>query len=157
MKENGYSLHDKKIYNIFTNKWILWNVFIRLLKKPLQPYNEKKFEVYYFRGERRTSSKCLIYVQCPTVTKKTPRTSVGWKYDSIHHPFVRRGEAYFCDERMKIAGSDRKYLSSEYCRCTRLAAASDKVYQLFAHGLWFPLGTPASSSIKTGRRYYSVY
>jgi len=30
------------------------------------------------------------------------------------------------------------------------AAASDKVYQLLAHGRWFSLGTPASSTIKTG-------
>jgi hypothetical protein len=35
--------------------------------------------------------------------------------------------------------------------CTRLAAASDKVYQLFAHGRWFSPGTPASSTNKTGR------
>jgi len=35
--------------------------------------------------------------------------------------------------------------------CTRLAAASDKVYQLLAHGLWFSPGTPASSTTKTGR------
>jgi hypothetical protein len=35
--------------------------------------------------------------------------------------------------------------------CTRLAAASDKVYQLLVHGRWFSLGTPASSTIKTGR------
>jgi hypothetical protein len=28
--------------------------------------------------------------------------------------------------------------------CTRLAAASDKVYQLLAHGRWFSSGTPAS-------------
>ena len=34
--------------------------------------------------------------------------------------------------------------------CTRLAAASDKVYQLLAHGRWFSAGTPASSTIKTG-------
>jgi hypothetical protein len=34
--------------------------------------------------------------------------------------------------------------------CTRLAAASDKVYQLLAHGLWFFPGTPASSTTKTG-------
>ena len=34
---------------------------------------------------------------------------------------------------------------------TRLAAASDKVYQLLAHGWWFSLGTPASSNTKTGR------
>jgi hypothetical protein len=35
--------------------------------------------------------------------------------------------------------------------CTRLAAASDKVYQLLAHGRWFSLGTPASATTKTGR------
>jgi hypothetical protein len=33
---------------------------------------------------------------------------------------------------------------------TRLAAASDKVYQLLAHGRWFSWGTPASSTPKTG-------
>ena len=36
-------------------------------------------------------------------------------------------------------------------RCTRLATASYKVYQLLAHGRWFFLGTPASSITKTGR------
>ena len=35
--------------------------------------------------------------------------------------------------------------------CTRLAAASDKVYQLLAHGRWFSPGTPAYSTTKTGR------
>jgi len=35
--------------------------------------------------------------------------------------------------------------------CTRLAAASDKVYQLLAHGQWFSPGTPASSITKTSR------
>jgi hypothetical protein len=35
--------------------------------------------------------------------------------------------------------------------CTRLADASDKVYQLFAHGRWFSPGTPASPTTKTGR------
>jgi hypothetical protein len=34
---------------------------------------------------------------------------------------------------------------------TRLAVASDKVYQLLAHGRWFSPGTPASSTTKTGR------
>jgi hypothetical protein len=32
--------------------------------------------------------------------------------------------------------------------CSRLADASDTVYQLLAHGRWF---TPASSTTKTGR------
>jgi hypothetical protein len=36
-------------------------------------------------------------------------------------------------------------------RCTRLAAATDKIYQLLAHGRWFSPGTPASSTTKTGR------
>jgi hypothetical protein len=35
--------------------------------------------------------------------------------------------------------------------CIQLAAASDKVYQLHAHGRWFSPGTPASSNTKTGR------
>ena len=35
--------------------------------------------------------------------------------------------------------------------CTRLAATRDKVYQLLAHGRRFSLGTPASSTAKTGR------
>jgi hypothetical protein len=35
--------------------------------------------------------------------------------------------------------------------CTRLAVASDKVYQLLAQGRWFSAGTPASSTTKTGR------
>jgi len=35
--------------------------------------------------------------------------------------------------------------------CTRLAAASDKVYQLLALGRWFSPCTPASSTTKTGR------
>ena len=34
---------------------------------------------------------------------------------------------------------------------TRLAIASDKVYQLLAQGRWFSPGTPASSTTKTGR------
>ena len=36
-------------------------------------------------------------------------------------------------------------------RCTRLSAASDKVYQLVAHGRCFSPGTPAYSTTKTGR------
>ena len=34
---------------------------------------------------------------------------------------------------------------------TRLAAVSDKAYQLLAYGRWFSPGTPASSTTKTGR------
>jgi len=34
---------------------------------------------------------------------------------------------------------------------TRHAVASDKVYQLLAHGRWFSPSTPDSSTTKTGR------
>jgi hypothetical protein len=34
---------------------------------------------------------------------------------------------------------------------TRLAAASDTIYQLLAYGRWFSPGTPASSITKTDR------
>ena len=35
--------------------------------------------------------------------------------------------------------------------CIQLAATSEKVYQLLAHGWWFSPGTLASSTTKTGR------
>jgi hypothetical protein len=40
--------------------------------------------------------------------------------------------------------------------CTRLAATSNKVYHLLAHGQWFSPATPASSTIKTGRHDIAV-
>jgi len=40
--------------------------------------------------------------------------------------------------------------------CTRLAAASNKVYQLLDHGRWFSPGTPAYSTTKTGRHDISL-
>ena len=38
--------------------------------------------------------------------------------------------------------------------CARLAAASDKVYQLIADGRWLSPGTPASSTTKFG--HYNI-
>jgi hypothetical protein len=39
----------------------------------------------------------------------------------------------------------------------RLAAASDKAYQLLAQGRWFSPGTPDSSTTKTGRLINIIY
>ena len=58
---------------------------------------------------------------------------------------------------MKVGDSEEKgwHYSAQLCKlqkgCTRLATASDKVYQLLAHGQWFSPGTPASSTTKTCR------
>ena len=38
-----------------------------------------------------------------------------------------------------------------FVNCKKGAVASDKVYQLLAHGWWFSPDTPASSTTKTGR------
>jgi hypothetical protein len=41
--------------------------------------------------------------------------------------------------------------SCSLCKLQKKCTASDKVYQLLAHGWWFSPGTPASSTTKTGR------
>ena len=63
----------------------------------------------------------------------------------------------------QVVGSNSSYkpitntawVRAQLCKlqkgCTRLAAASDKVYQLLAQGRWFSPGTPSSSTTKTGR------
>ena len=47
------------------------------------------------------------------------------------------------------------WIRAQLCKlqkgCTRLTAASDKVYQLLSHGRWFSPGTLASSTTKAGR------
>jgi hypothetical protein len=62
------------------------------------------------------------------------------------------------EEKIKIRNVDgRKAMAIAHMAwrvkkgCTRLASASDKVYQLLAHGWWFSLGTLASSTTKTDR------
>ena len=45
----------------------------------------------------------------------------------------------------------RTHLCRLQKRCTRLATASDKAYQLLAHGRWFSPGTLAYSTTKNGR------
>jgi hypothetical protein len=51
--------------------------------------------------------------------------------------------------------SNVRWVRVQFCKlqkgCARLAAASDKAYQLLVHGRWFFPGTPASSTTKTGR------
>ena len=42
------------------------------------------------------------------------------------------------------------WVRARLCKLQKGAAASDKVYQLLAHGRWFSPGTPASSTTKTG-------
>jgi hypothetical protein len=50
-----------------------------------------------------------------------------------------------------VMASSAPYFANYIQSCTRPTAASDKVYQLLAHGRWLSLGTPASSTTKTGR------
>ena len=60
-----------------------------------------------------------------------------------------------------VVGSNSSYRrttnTAQLCKlqkgCTRLAAASDKDYQLLTHGQWFSFGPPASSTTKTDRHH----
>ena len=49
---------------------------------------------------------------------------------------------------MHLPNGKRARLGKLQKGCTRLAAASDEVYQLLAHGRWFSPGTPASPPLK---------
>jgi hypothetical protein len=63
----------------------------------------------------------------------------------------------------KVVGSNNSYkpitntawVRPRFCKlqkgCTRLVAASDKVYQLLTDGRWLSPGAPASSTTKAGR------
>jgi hypothetical protein len=57
----------------------------------------------------------------------------------------------YCALKVLIIGGFAPCFVNYNKGCTRLAAASDKVYRLLAHGRWFSPGTPASSTTKTGR------
>jgi AAA+ ATPase superfamily predicted ATPase len=68
---------------------------------------------------------------------------------------LQRWLTYVIYKSILKRNSDNTWVRARLCKlqkgCTRLAAASDKVYQLLAHGRWFSPGTPASSTTKTGR------
>jgi hypothetical protein len=48
-----------------------------------------------------------------------------------------------------------EWIRAWFCKlqkgCTRLSSASDKAYQLLAHGRWFSPGTLGSATTKSGR------
>ena len=77
---------------------------------------------------------------------------MGFKHFSLYSSdlvLVTRYAKWFC--LCRYTAWVRTRLCKLQKRFTRLAAASDKVYQLLAHGRWFSPGTPASSTTKTGR------
>ena len=74
---------------------------------------------------------------------------MGLEHD-IHENVFLTNKRYFPVSVLKTA-----WVRAQLCKlqkwCTRLAAASNKVYQLLAHGRWFSPGTPTFSTTKTGR------
>jgi hypothetical protein len=55
----------------------------------------------------------------------------------------------FCLSHITVGIISKLYILQK--GCTRLAAASDNIYQLLTYGRWFSPSTPASSTTKTGR------
>jgi hypothetical protein len=72
----------------------------------------------------------------------------------IHHHNTKTVSDVREFETVVLGGFSRHNMYARLCKlqkwCTRIAAASDKVYQLLAHGRWFSPSTPASSTTKTG-------
>ena len=70
---------------------------------------------------------------------------------------ISKGSGWLNDQVVRLPKNSYKPINMAWVRawlyklqkgCTRLAGASDKVYQLLAHGRWF---SPASATTKTGR------
>jgi hypothetical protein len=81
--------------------------------------------------------KTLAVLSVLRITAQCPNGSMSWLLSNSYKPFTNtRGFAPGFVNLKK--------------ECTRLAAASDKVYRLLAHGRWFSPGTPAFSTTKTG-------
>jgi hypothetical protein len=91
----------------------------------------------------REESNTVIYYKTPTLTFKR-REIKKWDINLLDY---LRTLTRLSPIRLGCAPGFVSYKKG----CTRLAAASDKVYQLPAHGWWFSLRTPASSITKTGR------
>ena len=79
----------------------------------------------------------------------------------ISDPFIQEGPGGSMSQVVGLPNNSYKpitntvWVCTRLCKlqkgCTRLTAASDKVYQLLAHGRWFSPDPPASSTTKTGR------
>jgi hypothetical protein len=70
---------------------------------------------------------------------------VGERF-SLFRPYVHTTHASLSPIRRGFVPGFVNYKKG----CTWLSATNDKVYQWLAHGRWFSLGTPASSTTKTG-------
>jgi hypothetical protein len=85
--------------------------------------------------------------------KWSPRCEMRWEVHFEHNIHVSMIVCLSNNSYKPITNT--AWVHARLCKlqkgCTRLAATYDKVYQLLVHGWWFSPGTPASSTIKTGR------
>ena len=106
---------------------------LTLNRRRTQPKSRKRNK--NDQRSRRTSTFCMLYF---TLNSEGP----GW-LNELDSWITLTTHARLSPIRRGFAPAFVKTM------CTRLAA-SDKVYQVLAHGRWFFSGTPASSTTKTG-------
>ena len=129
------------------------------------PYNLQQHYFFLSKYHYEKTVYTLMFKSTfpPTSTKQT----ITYSKFNINQskPFVSigaiKGQSGSMSQVVELPNNSYKpitntaWVRARFCklqkRCTRLAAASDKVYQLLAHGRWFSPGTPASSTTKTGR------
>ena len=127
---------------IFRFEWVWW---IHLLLK--------LYYAFFFQSWTYTA---LYYNHARTHARTHAHT-----HTHIHTHTIR-GSGYLNEIVVPVLPSNSythltntAWVSARLCKLqkgyTRLTTASDKVYQLLAHGRWFSPGSPASSTTKTGR------
>jgi hypothetical protein len=95
---------------------------------------------------------------CVCVCRQLPFFPIHIEGKAIMQPRKERKEDSFIDQLKSYEinlSLIRREFAPGFVNCkkgyTRLTAASNKAYQLFAHGRWFSRGTSVSSTTKTGR------
>ena len=87
---------------------------------------------------------CTLYIEHTQILSTSMRTRVAQQVRYLDYLTTHTSLSPI---RRKFAPGFVNYKNG----CTRLAASSDKVYKLLAHGRWFSQSTPASPTTKTGR------
>ena len=126
--------------NLFSIFWLIKTQFIVLKDVAFNIFKIRSKTSHMYNLMVCRDTKHIDNSHPCSFTTRVPGGSMTWSLDLAAHTSlspIRHG----------FAPSFAAYQKG----CTRLAAASDNVYQRLAQGRWFSPGTPASSTTKTGR------
>jgi hypothetical protein len=138
MNVNSMSNHKYSLYSIIFRNYFLLLYFImhRWCASRTAIFSVKLGFGHSARQRQSVHILILVNFNYPPILRVIRLIGLdvilGWNYDILDN-------------------SNKKYVSYICFWLKTWGPASDKVYQLLAHGRWFSPGTPASSTTKTGR------